>query len=73
MVTQISLEQLQNMIAEAYAVDVNDTLYYVGFNDDGVPFTCDYWGQEEIVYDEDTVNGEITNNDVLEPLISFWI
>ena len=61
MQTEITLEHLQNLLSEAYAVEVNDTLYYVGFDEDGNPYTADSDGQDMIEYDQ--VDGEIIYDD----------
>jgi hypothetical protein len=40
-----TLEQFHNLLADAYAVCVNDTLYFVGYDNDDVPYISDSDGE----------------------------
>jgi hypothetical protein len=44
----ITLEELHNLLEQAYAVCLNDTLYYVGYDDDGNPFVADNYGDDYV-------------------------
>ena len=58
---EISLEQLHKYFAEAYAVSVNDTLYFVGYEaDSGNPYIADNDGNDYV--DLSDVDGEIISN-----------
>ena len=37
----ISLEEFHDLLGLAYAVSINDTLYFVGYDTDGDPYTAD--------------------------------
>ena len=39
--TTITLEQFHELLYEAYAVSVNDTLYFVGYDTDDNPYIID--------------------------------
>ena len=39
--TTITLEQFHDLLADAYAVCVNDTLYFVGYDKDDNPYIAD--------------------------------
>jgi hypothetical protein len=52
----ISLEQFHNALSECYAVCVNDTLYFIGY-DDEIPYISDSAGEDRI--DLDTIDGDI--------------
>ena len=53
----ISLQQLHQLLADVYAVSVNDTLYFVGYDEDGNPYVADNDGNDYV--DLSTVDGEI--------------
>ena len=53
----ITLQQLHQLLADAYAVSVNDTLYFVGYDEDENPYIADNDGNDYI--DFSTVDGEI--------------
>jgi len=56
--TTITLEQFHDLLADAYAVSVNDTLYFVGYNtEDDTPYIADNDGDDYI--DLSTVDGDI--------------
>ena len=65
--TTITLEQFHNFLADAYAVCVNDTLYFVGYND-GNPYIADNDGCDYV--DLSTVDGDIEVDDYA---VSFWV
>jgi hypothetical protein len=52
----ISLEQFHKALSECYAVCVNDTLYFIGY-DDEIPYISDSAGEDRI--DLDTIDGDI--------------
>ena len=53
----ITLQQLHQLLADAYAVSVNDTLYFVGYDEDENPYVADNEGNDYV--DLSTVDGEI--------------
>jgi hypothetical protein len=53
----ISLDQFHDLLADAYAVDVNDTLYFVGYDTDDNPYISDNDGNDYV--DLSTVDGDI--------------
>jgi len=55
--TTITLDQFHNLLADAYAVCVNDTLYFVGFDTDDNPYIADNDGDDYV--DLSTVDGDI--------------
>lgn len=55
--TTITLEQLHDLLGDAYAVCVNDTLYFVGYDNDGNPYISDNDGDDFV--DLSTVDGDI--------------
>ena len=59
--TTISLEKFHNLLADAYAVCVNDTLYFVGYDTDDSPYIADNDGQDYV--DLSTVDGDIEVDD----------
>jgi hypothetical protein len=63
----ITLEQLHDALDNAYAVCLNDTLYYVGYDDEG-PFVADNHGDDYISLAE--VDGDI---EVLEYGFFFYV
>jgi hypothetical protein len=63
----ITLEQLHNLLEQAYAVDLNDTLYFIGYDDEG-PFVADNHGDDYISLAE--VDGDI---EVLEYGFFFYV
>jgi hypothetical protein len=55
---EITLEQFHEMLSESYAVSVNDTLYFVGYDiETESPYVADNDNQDRI--DLDTVDGSI--------------
>ena len=42
----ISLEEFHDLLGLAYAVSINDTLYFVGYDTDGNPYTADNDGDD---------------------------
>ena len=66
--TTITLEQFHNLIADCYAVCVNDTLYFVGYDTDDNPYISDNDGQDYV--DLSTVDGDI---EVHKNYVSFWV
>lgn len=54
----ITLEQFHELLADAYAVCVNDCLYFVGYDTDDNPYIADNDGQDFV--DLSTVDGDIT-------------
>jgi hypothetical protein len=54
----ISLQQLHQLLSDVYAVSVNDTLYFVGYDEDGNPYIADNDGNDYV--DLSTVDGDIT-------------
>ncbi len=59
--TTISLDQFHNLLADAYAVCVNDTLYFVGWDTDNNPYISDNDGGDYV--DLSTVDGDIETDD----------
>ena len=59
--TTITLEKFHNLLADAYAVCVNDTLYFVGYDTDDSPYIADNDGQDYV--DLSTVDGDIEVDD----------
>jgi hypothetical protein len=56
--TTITLDQFHNLLANSYAVCVNDTLYFVGYNpEDDTPYIADTDGHDYV--DLSTVDGDI--------------
>ena len=56
--TTITLEQFHELLSDSYAVCVNDTLYFVGYNtEDDTPYIADTDGQDYV--DLSTVDGDI--------------
>lgn len=53
----ISLNHLHNLLADCYAVSVNDTLYFVGYDDNNSPYISDNDGNDYIDLSE--VDGDI--------------
>ena len=53
---EITLQQFHDLLSNAYAVDVNDTLYFVGW-DDNSPYISDNDGDGYV--DLSTVDGAI--------------
>lgn len=53
----ISLETFHNLLSEAYAVTVNDTLYFVGYDTDDSPYISDNDGGDYV--DLSSVDGDI--------------
>ena len=66
--TIITLEQFHNFLADAYAVCVNDTLYFVGYDTDHNPYISDNNGDDYV--DLSTVDGDIEVDDYA---VSFWV
>jgi hypothetical protein len=57
----ISLEQLHGILSDAFAVCVNDTLYFVGYDNDDIPYIADNDGQDLVSFEE--VDGYISVTD----------
>ena len=55
--TTITLEKFHELLADAYAVCVNDTLYFVGNDTDDNPYISDNDGDDYV--DLSTVDGDI--------------
>jgi hypothetical protein len=56
--TTITLEQFHDLLSDSYAVCVNDTLYFVGYNtEDDTPYIADTDGHDYV--DLSTVDGDI--------------
>lgn len=53
----ITLQEFHNALSEAYAVCVNDTLYFVGYDDTDSPYVADNDNQDKIDLSE--VDGDI--------------
>jgi len=53
----ISLEEFHDLLGLAYAVSINDTLYFVGYDTDGDPYTADKDGDDYL--DLSSVDGHI--------------
>ena len=66
--TTITLEQFHNHLADSYAVCVNDTLYFVGYDTDDNPYIADNDGQDYV--DLSSVDGDIEVDDYA---VSFWV
>ena len=66
--TTITLNQFHNLLADSYAVSVNDTLYFVGYDMDDNPYIADNDGQGYV--DLSTVDGDI---EVYKNYVTFWI
>jgi hypothetical protein len=67
--TTITLQQFHNLLADAYAVCVNDTLYFVGYHTDDTPYiAADDNGYDYI--DLSTVDGDIG---VHNNYVTFWV
>jgi hypothetical protein len=62
-----TLEQLHEALSDAYAVDLNDTLYFIGYDDEG-PFVADNHGDDYVSLAE--VDGDI---EVLEYGFFFYV
>ena len=55
--TTITLQQFHNLLADSYAVCVNDVLYFVGYDTDDNPYIADNDGNDYV--DLSTVDGDI--------------
>ena len=66
--TTITLNQFHNLLAEAYAVCVNDTLYFVGYDEYENPYIADNVFNDYV--DLSTVDGDIEVDDYA---VSFWV
>ena len=64
----ISLETFHDLLGDAYAVSLNDTLYFVGYDNDGNPYVSDNDGCDYI--DLSSVDGDIELDDYA---VSFFI
>ena len=58
----ITLNQFHSILAEAYAVSVNDTLYFVGYDDQDSPYVADNDNQDRVDLAEIDGDIEITEN-----------
>ena len=54
---EITLQQFHNLLADSYAVSVNDTLYFVGYDVDDNPYIADNDGDGYV--DLSSVDGSI--------------
>ena len=59
--TTITLEKFHDLLADAYAVCANDTLYFVGYDTDDNPYISDNDGNDYV--DLSTVDGDIEVDD----------
>jgi hypothetical protein len=59
--TTITLEQFHELLSDSYAVCVNDTLYFVGYDTDDSPYIADNDGNDYV--DLSTVDGDIELDD----------
>jgi len=66
--TTITINQFHNLLADSYAVSVNDTLYFVGYDTDDNPYIADNDGQGYV--DLSTVDGDI---EVYKNYVTFWV
>jgi len=66
--TTITINQFHNLLADSYAVSVNDTLYFVGYDTDDNPYIADNDGQDYV--DLSTVDGDI---EVYKNYVTFWV
>jgi len=57
----ITLDQFHNLLANAYAVCANDTLYFVGYDTDDNPYIADNDGNDYV--DLSQVDGDIELDD----------
>ena len=64
----ISLEEFHDLLGKAYAVSVNDTLYFVGHDDEGNPYTAGNDGEDYL--DLSSVDGDIEVDDYA---LSFFV
>jgi len=58
----ITIDQLHSLVSEAYAVDVNDTLYFVGYDDEDCPYVADNNNEDKIDLSEVDGDIEVTEN-----------
>ena len=59
--TTITLEKFHDLLIDAYAVCVNDTLYFVGYDEDENPYIADNDGNDYV--DLSSVDGDIEVDD----------
>ena len=64
----IPLEKFHELLGKVYAVCVNDTLYYVGYDDSDKPFVADNHGEDYVSLAQ--VDGDI---EVLEYGFFFYV
>ena len=64
----LTLQQFHNLLADCYAVCVNDALYFVGYDTDDNPYIADNDGNDYV--DLSTVDGDIEVDDYA---VSFWV
>lgn len=64
----ISLETFHDLLGDAYAVSLNDTLYFVGYDNDGNLYVSDNDGGDYI--DLSSVDGDIELDDYA---VSFFV
>ena len=67
MTTTITLEQFHDLLGDAYAVSLNDILYFVDYND-GNPYVSDNSGDDYL--DLSSVDGDIELDDYA---VSFFV
>jgi hypothetical protein len=63
----ITLDQLHQALDDAYAVDLNDVLYFIGHDDEG-PFVADNYGEDYVSLAQ--VDGDL---EVLEYCFLFYV
>jgi hypothetical protein len=44
----ITIEKLHDLVADAYAVCLNDSIYYVGYDNDDMPYVSDNDGYDQV-------------------------
>lgn len=57
---EITLGKFHDLLSDCYAVSVNDTLYFVGYDVDGSPYVADNDNQDRIDFSE--VDGSIESH-----------
>jgi hypothetical protein len=66
--TTITLDQFHDLLSESYAVSLNDTLYFVGYDSDDGPYVSDNDGGDYINFS--SVDGDIELDDYA---VSFFV
>ena len=70
MTTTITLEQFHDLLGDAYAVSLNDTLYFVGYDNDGNPYVSESPSHGDDYLDLSSVDGDIELDDYA---VSFFV